>query len=121
MRVLTSFRVADMDSAIKTLDQQKIDILMKYIYRGFEAPSEKTCSLLLAWHEKVSLSLYVSQVVKRHWHNCCTYTNLKQKTHENKEKHTVYNCTDLQKNRLTRNNRIIKCTKLESVIQVGRL
>jgi len=54
MRVLTSFRTSDMDSAIKTLDQQKIDTLMKYIYRGFETPSEKTCSLLLAWHERVS-------------------------------------------------------------------
>ncbi|KAK2165512.1 hypothetical protein LSH36_49g06064 [Paralvinella palmiformis] len=52
MRVLTSFRTSDMDSAIKTLDQQKIDTLMKYIYRGFETPSEKTCSLLLAWHER---------------------------------------------------------------------
>ena len=53
IRVLTSFKLSEIEGGIKTLDQQKIDVLMKYIYRGFETPSEGSSAQLLAWHEKV--------------------------------------------------------------------
>lgn len=43
-----------MDSAIDALgDIDLADILMKYIYRGFENPSDGSSAHLLLWHEKV--------------------------------------------------------------------
>ncbi|XP_041369419.1 actin-related protein 2/3 complex subunit 5-like [Gigantopelta aegis] len=52
LRVLTSFKTSDIESAIKSLDSKLIDILMKYIYRGFGHPSDNSSAILLAWHEK---------------------------------------------------------------------
>lgn len=43
-----------METALNTLtDPDLIDVLMKYIYRGFEIPSEGSSGHLLQWHEKV--------------------------------------------------------------------
>jgi actin related protein 2/3 complex subunit 5 len=53
MRVLTAFKTTEIDDAVKALSPDQIDILMKYIYRGFTEPSEKSSALLLQWHEKV--------------------------------------------------------------------
>lgn len=53
LRVLTSFRSSDMESAVKSLDKNGVDLLMKYIYRGFEKPTENSSAILLQWHEKV--------------------------------------------------------------------
>ncbi|XP_059147574.1 actin-related protein 2/3 complex subunit 5-B-like, partial [Physella acuta] len=51
VRVLTSFK-GDMDQCIKSLDNKSIDTLMKYIYRGFETPTENSSAILLTWHQK---------------------------------------------------------------------
>jgi len=53
MRVLLSFKSSDIEGAVRTLDQNRLDTLMKYIYRGFEFPSEGSSAQLLTWHEKV--------------------------------------------------------------------
>lgn len=42
-----------MEDIISTLDTDMVDILMKYIYRGFEIPSERSSGHLLLWHDKV--------------------------------------------------------------------
>lgn len=42
-----------MDAAINALEIDLADVLMKYIYRGFEFPSEGSSAHLLQWHEKV--------------------------------------------------------------------
>ncbi|XP_017075580.1 LOW QUALITY PROTEIN: actin-related protein 2/3 complex subunit 5-A [Drosophila eugracilis] len=53
LRVLLSIKSTQMDQAIDTVDQNDlIDVLMKYIYRGFEIPSEGSSGHLLQWHEK---------------------------------------------------------------------
>lgn len=54
LRVLLSFKSSDIENAIRTLDQPRLDTLMKYIYKGFEFPSDGSSALLLTWHEKVS-------------------------------------------------------------------
>ncbi|XP_013112634.1 actin-related protein 2/3 complex subunit 5 [Stomoxys calcitrans] len=54
LRVLLSIKASQMDQAVETLEQiDLLDVLMKYIYRGFEIPSEGSSGHLLQWHEKV--------------------------------------------------------------------
>ncbi|CAI9589511.1 unnamed protein product, partial [Staurois parvus] len=53
LKVLTSFKSNEIEQAVKTLDRNGIDLLMKYIYKGFEKPTENSSAILLQWHEKV--------------------------------------------------------------------
>ena len=59
LRVMLSFKASEMDGAVKALDQPQLDMLMKYIYRGFERPTEGSSAQLLTWHEKVSVDFEV--------------------------------------------------------------
>jgi actin related protein 2/3 complex subunit 5 len=53
MRVLRSFQnLNEIENAVKTLSEESLDILMKYIYKGFER-EPRDSSVLLTWHEKV--------------------------------------------------------------------
>jgi actin related protein 2/3 complex subunit 5 len=58
MRVLRSFpNSADIENAVKGLNEESVDVLMKYIYKGFERePRDST--VLLTWHEKVRRQFY---------------------------------------------------------------
>ena len=58
LQVLQLFKAAEIDDCVKNLDQSSIDVLMKYIYRGFEVPSEGSSAILLTWFEKVTV--YIS-------------------------------------------------------------
>lgn len=53
VRVLSSFKSSDIEKAVASLDRSGVDLLMKYIYRGFERPSDNSSAVLLQWHEKV--------------------------------------------------------------------
>lgn len=54
LRVILSIKSLQMDQALDALaGAQLLDVLMKYIYRGFEMPSEGSSGQLLQWHEKV--------------------------------------------------------------------
>ncbi|XP_043254152.1 actin-related protein 2/3 complex subunit 5 [Colletes gigas] len=53
MKVLLSIKSNQMDDCLAQLDRDLVDVLMKYIYRGFEIPTEGSSSHLLIWHEKV--------------------------------------------------------------------
>ena len=55
MWVMLSFKASEVDQVVKSLDPRTLDTLMKYIYRGFEFPSEGSSAQLLTWHEKVTL------------------------------------------------------------------
>lgn len=51
---MLSIKTPQMDGAIDVLsDVDLVDVLMKYIYRGFEFPSDGSSAHLLQWHEKV--------------------------------------------------------------------
>jgi len=53
LRVLLAIKPSQIDEAVSSLSPDLIDVLMKYIYRGFEYPSEGSSGHLLVWHEKV--------------------------------------------------------------------
>lgn len=53
LRVILSIKTSDIEKTIAQLDRDQIDMLMKYVYKGFENPSEGRSAHLLAWHEKV--------------------------------------------------------------------
>ncbi|XP_033732586.1 actin-related protein 2/3 complex subunit 5-A-like [Pecten maximus] len=53
VRVLQSFKNNEIEGCVKTLDSKSIDVLMKYIYKGFEFPTDNSSATLLGWHDKV--------------------------------------------------------------------
>ena len=53
LRVLMSIKSSQMEEVVQILEPDHVDTLMKYIYRGFEAPNEGSSAHLLSWHEKV--------------------------------------------------------------------
>ena len=55
VRVLTSFKTMEIPAAVKSLDKKEVDVLMKYIYKGFEMPFDNSSAILLNWHEKVCM------------------------------------------------------------------
>lgn len=64
VRVLSSFKSSDIEKAVASLDRAGVDLLMKYIYRGFERPSDNSSAVLLQWHEKVgTVSIFKSLVL----------------------------------------------------------
>ncbi|XP_074871338.1 actin-related protein 2/3 complex subunit 5-like protein [Carettochelys insculpta] len=52
LKVLTAFKSSEIEQAVNSLDRNGIDLLMKYIYKGFEKPTENSSAILLQWHEK---------------------------------------------------------------------
>ncbi|CAL8306678.1 unnamed protein product [Lota lota] len=52
LKVLSSFKSSDIEKGVQSLDKNGVDLLMKYIYKGFEKPSENSSAVLLQWHEK---------------------------------------------------------------------
>ena len=54
LKVLSSFKSSDIEKGVQSLDKNGVDLLMKYIYKGFERPSENSSAVLLQWHEKVA-------------------------------------------------------------------
>lgn len=54
VKVLCSFKGSDIEKTVSSLDKGEVDLLMKYIYKGFEKPSDNSSATLLQWHEKVS-------------------------------------------------------------------
>lgn len=61
LKVLTAFKSSDIEKAVQSLDRNGVDLLMKYIYKGFERPSENSSAVLLQWHEKVDV--YTSDIM----------------------------------------------------------
>lgn len=64
MQVLMATKTSEIEAAIEKLEPELADILMKYIYRGFESPSEGSSAHLLTWHEKVFAIAGVGSIVR---------------------------------------------------------
>ena len=55
LRGMSQMRSNNIDAFVGGLNQDQLDMLMKYIYRGFQKPVDITNAALLSWHEKVDL------------------------------------------------------------------
>jgi len=64
VRILMSFKSAEVEKAVKSLDAKQVDMLMKYIYRGFETPSDNSSAVLLTWHEKTFAAGGLGSIVR---------------------------------------------------------
>jgi actin related protein 2/3 complex subunit 5 len=64
LRVLMSFKASQVEEAVNSLDRDLVDVLMKYIYRGFENPSEGSSGQLLTWHERAYAVGGVGSIVR---------------------------------------------------------
>ncbi|PBC26161.1 Actin-related protein [Apis cerana cerana] len=64
LKVLLSIKSTQIDDCLTQLDRDMLDVLMKYIYRGFEIPTEGSSSHLLTWHEKVYNISGVGSIVR---------------------------------------------------------
>lgn len=50
---MLSIKPPQIEEAVKSLSPELLDVLMKYVYKGFESPSEGSSGHLLLWHDKV--------------------------------------------------------------------
>ncbi|NXF65647.1 ARP5L protein, partial [Ciccaba nigrolineata] len=64
-KVLTSFKSSEIEQAVSSLDRNGVDLLMKYIYKGFEKPTDNSSAILLQWHEKVRVWSWLCGVLVR--------------------------------------------------------
>ncbi|KPP64146.1 actin-related protein 2/3 complex subunit 5-like, partial [Scleropages formosus] len=80
LKVLSSFKSSDIEKAVQSLDKSGVDLLMKYIYKGFERPSENSSAVLLQWHEKALTAGGVGSIVR-------VLTARKTKSSSNLRKH----------------------------------
>uniref|UniRef100_A0A3B3ZI06 Actin-related protein 2/3 complex subunit 5 n=1 Tax=Periophthalmus magnuspinnatus TaxID=409849 RepID=A0A3B3ZI06_9GOBI len=64
LKVLTAFKSSDIEKGVQSLDRNSVDLLMKYIYKGFEKPSENSSAVLLQWHEKALAVGGVGSIVR---------------------------------------------------------
>jgi len=64
VKVLSSFKSSDIEKAVGSLDKAGVDLLMKYIYKGFEKPSDNSSAVLLQWHEKALAVGGVGSIVR---------------------------------------------------------
>lgn len=64
MKVILSIKPSQIEEIVNSLDSNLLDTLMKYVYKGFEAPSEGSSGLLLLWHEKIYNIVGVGCIVR---------------------------------------------------------
>ncbi|XP_061594742.1 actin-related protein 2/3 complex subunit 5b [Cololabis saira] len=64
LKVLSAFKSSDIEKGVQSLDKNGVDLLMKYIYKGFERPSENSSAVLLQWHEKALAVGGVGSIVR---------------------------------------------------------
>lgn len=66
LTILNSTKSTDISGAIRLLPQDDQDTLMKYLYRGMATPGggDISCSILLAWHEKVCIYVCVLHALR---------------------------------------------------------
>lgn len=52
LKVILNVKSSEIESVVNTLNLDEIDVLMRYIYHGFEYSVEGSSAYLLTWHDK---------------------------------------------------------------------
>ena len=63
-RILLAVKKEEMEPAVSKMDKDTLDVLMKFIYAGFERPVEGSSGHLLVWHDKVFSASGLGSVVR---------------------------------------------------------
>ena len=63
-RILLAVKKEEMEAVVSKMDKDTLDVLMKFIYAGFERPVEGSSGHLLVWHDKVFSASGVGSVVR---------------------------------------------------------
>ena len=63
-RILLAVKKEEMEAALSKMDKDTLDVLMKFIYAGFEKPVEGSSGHLLVWHDKVFNASGLGSVVR---------------------------------------------------------
>lgn len=64
LKILLSIRISEIEAIVNELNFDEIDILIKYIYRGFEVPSDGSSAHLLVWHDKAFSKGGVGSIIR---------------------------------------------------------
>lgn len=64
MKIMHSIKSSEIESFVNELNLDEIDILMKYVYRGFESPPDNNSNTLLIWHDKAFNKGGVGSIVR---------------------------------------------------------
>lgn len=65
LRVILSVKSSEIEAIVNTLDLDEIDVLMRYIYYGFETKEYRGSSAhLLTWHDKACNRGGVGSIVR---------------------------------------------------------
>lgn len=64
LQVILNIKSSEIEAIVNTLDLDEIDVLMRYIYYGFEHPAEGTSAYLLTWHDKACNRGGVGSIVR---------------------------------------------------------
>lgn len=54
LKVILNVKSSEIESVVNTLNLDEIDVLMRFIYYGFEYPVEGSSAHLLTWHDKAA-------------------------------------------------------------------
>ena len=60
LSTMMKIKASDIPAAVNAIPVPLRDTLMKYVYKGFENPKDYSSNLLLTWHEKVFILLFIS-------------------------------------------------------------
>lgn len=64
LQTMLNVKTSDIDSLLSNMDLDQLDLIMKYIYKGFESPSEGRSAHFLAWHQKVFAKAGLGSIIR---------------------------------------------------------
>ena len=64
IQTMLGVKASEIDGIVAGLNTEQLDLVMKYIYRGFESPSENRSAHLLVWHQKTCSKSGLGSIVR---------------------------------------------------------
>lgn len=64
LHIISIVKTNEVEKIVEALTDDELDVMMKYIYRGFEHASTGNCNNLFVWHDKVFKKAGVGSIVR---------------------------------------------------------